>query len=298
MCSADDGPAHIYPSTARRTIQFSAKHYALDALCAIRPPVAPRSLEGPPHFCPTPSCVNVLYRALVRDQAHVSDRFKSCYADQNYSRTSSGYRRPTFRCLPALGAQKCNASASAPQSARARCPGFCLLPLERHQRIDAAVEQLHVAIDLYLSGRNYLAAITLAGAADGQLGEWSRALQQGSALDRLKPVIAKLAVKLEKSTWTDREIADDLNFVRNWLKHYQPPETLETNARERGVCHDRSRHHQRPRRDRRLYRPNAAFFERGAWQQRIKDLDRARPIMYSLRSDRRRTDLGRSRIAP
>ena len=43
-------------------------------------------------------------------------RFKSCHPDQFIPARSSAYTNLAFRCLPALGTRKCNASASALRS--------------------------------------------------------------------------------------------------------------------------------------------------------------------------------------
>lgn len=40
-----------------------------------------------------------------------------------------------------------------------------------HNKIDLAVEQLEVALDLFLSGKSYVSALTLAGAAEEILGK-------------------------------------------------------------------------------------------------------------------------------
>jgi hypothetical protein len=51
-------------------------------------------------------------------------RFKSCHPDQDFNASSIAYTVRTIRCLPALGARKCNASASATrseESVRGRC---------------------------------------------------------------------------------------------------------------------------------------------------------------------------------
>jgi len=79
-------------------------------------------------------------------------------------------------------------------------------------KIDAAVDQLDWAIRLFLDHNGYLAAITLAGAAEEILG---RAVTDRAAFDLLKK---KFAADLSMS---EKIISQDhLNRAKNWRKHW------------------------------------------------------------------------------
>lgn len=78
-------------------------------------------------------------------------------------------------------------------------------------KIDAAVEQLGWAIRLFLDQKAYIAAITLAGAADEILG---KVTTKPSAHKILKEKFAADYAICEKI------VSDEhLNRARNWLKH-------------------------------------------------------------------------------
>jgi hypothetical protein len=76
-------------------------------------------------------------------------------------------------------------------------------------RIDVGVDQLDWSIRLLLDHAAYVPAITLAGAAEEILG---KPLQGRSALSQLRASIPRDAQKI------------DLNKLRNFLKHGNPPE--------------------------------------------------------------------------
>lgn len=79
-------------------------------------------------------------------------------------------------------------------------------------KIDAAVDQLDWAIKLFLDHKAYIAAITLAGAAEEIIGE---AISSESALQKLTEILS-----------TKYGISSDvlpkkyLNKTKNWLKHW------------------------------------------------------------------------------
>ena len=94
---------------------------------------------------------------------------------------------------------------------------------QSHERTAAALQQLHRAIDLFLDERDYLSALTLAGAADGVFGEWleeERGLQ--AAVNHMAEIVALMQRKLSGEPFTAEDARTDLNWVRNWLKHYWP----------------------------------------------------------------------------
>jgi hypothetical protein len=80
-------------------------------------------------------------------------------------------------------------------------------------KIDAAVDQLDWAIKLFLDHKAYIAAITLAGAAEEIIGQ---AISSKSALQKLKETLS-----------TKYGISSDvlsnkyLNKTKNWLKHWK-----------------------------------------------------------------------------
>lgn len=104
---------------------------------------------------------------------------------------------------------------------------------ETYRRVDAAAQQLEKAIELYFEGVDYLSALTLAGAAEGQLGEWLAFDQEPNAHTKLLPIIVRLTEVYTGEQITERTASDDLNEVRNWLKHYREPESLVFDAKER-----------------------------------------------------------------
>ena len=79
-------------------------------------------------------------------------------------------------------------------------------------KIDAAVDQLDWAIRLFLDHKAYVAAITLAGAAEEVLG---RAVGESAAFELLKKKFASDFAMPEKEVSQDH-----LNKARNWLKHW------------------------------------------------------------------------------
>jgi hypothetical protein len=88
--------------------------------------------------------------------------------------------------------------------------------IEQFSQIEAAERQLDRAISLFISEHDYLCAITLAGAADGILGEALKNKGQMNSGEILKGVM--------KDTFlpqlSHKEISDQhLNKIRNSLKH-------------------------------------------------------------------------------
>lgn len=79
-------------------------------------------------------------------------------------------------------------------------------------KIDAAVDQLDWAIRLFLDHRAYVAAITLAAAAEEILG---KPLAERAAINVLKKKIASKYSLSEKATTQNH-----LNKAKNWLKHW------------------------------------------------------------------------------
>ena len=83
-------------------------------------------------------------------------------------------------------------------------------------KIDIAVKQLETAIDLFIDHKDYICAITLAGAAEEILGTLIRRSGKIASMDELSNILqSKYAPEL-----TIRQIQDQyLNKSRNSLKH-------------------------------------------------------------------------------
>jgi hypothetical protein len=80
---------------------------------------------------------------------------------------------------------------------------------------DAARHQLEKAITLFLTEKDFICAITLAGAADGILGSLVKKRGAKTAHDDHKRLLKK-----HNHGLTDKELNDlHLNLVRNALKH-------------------------------------------------------------------------------
>lgn len=78
-------------------------------------------------------------------------------------------------------------------------------------KIDAAVHQFGWALRLFLDHKAYIAAITLAGAAEEMLG---KVLPEPSAHETLKKMLAA-EYKMDENIVSD----EYLNHARNWVKH-------------------------------------------------------------------------------
>lgn len=82
-------------------------------------------------------------------------------------------------------------------------------------KLDAAKNQLETAIELHLDRRNYIPAITLAGAAEEILG---KALPSGQKT--AKEELSQVVLTKYKLTISEKELTDQyLNKTRNNLKH-------------------------------------------------------------------------------
>lgn len=90
---------------------------------------------------------------------------------------------------------------------------------QEHKKIDLAVEQLTVALELFLARRSFVSALTLGGAAEEVFG---KALAQNTLQDEytfLEPV-NKL---LRRKPYEWKEFVSEKNRVRNAAKHMQDP---------------------------------------------------------------------------
>ena len=91
-----------------------------------------------------------------------------------------------------------------------------------NNRVALAVEQLHVAIDLFLSNTSDAAALTLAGAADEILGQKASRFGQQQAIEFKHAVLTKLLKRSGRAPKPLAELRKEENFVRNLLKHLDP----------------------------------------------------------------------------
>lgn len=81
--------------------------------------------------------------------------------------------------------------------------------------------------------RNYIPAVTLAGAAEEILGKRLRKLGREPSFDNLKAAIVTLAKRFgDKQPNTDKLVADLMNQTKNELKHYAGDEWLEFDLEE------------------------------------------------------------------
>ncbi len=81
-------------------------------------------------------------------------------------------------------------------------------------KLDIAKRQLEVAAHLYIAGGDYLAVVTLAGAAEEILGNLLRRSGRGAMIDRF--------VEMDRELTGGRSfkiVNDEVNRARNALKH-------------------------------------------------------------------------------
>jgi hypothetical protein len=94
------------------------------------------------------------------------------------------------------------------------------MPSANYSRLDLASEQLDVALEIFLSERSYVSALSLAGAAEEVFGATLSLRGDENALSYeyslLVPVEAYLRRQAKRS-W--RDFRDGKNFVRNAAKH-------------------------------------------------------------------------------
>lgn len=96
-------------------------------------------------------------------------------------------------------------------------------------RVALAVEQLHVAIDLFLTGRSHASALTLAGAAEVVLAQQAERFGSKPSLERQYEVLVKLLSNAKHRVPDRKVFFNERNALRNQLKHFDPkdPEWLE-----------------------------------------------------------------------
>jgi hypothetical protein len=86
-------------------------------------------------------------------------------------------------------------------------------------KLDAAYQQLRRAFILFAHDRDYVSAITLAGAADDILGKMvRRTVDKSAALENQVDVIRKIVMKRGHDA-SEKDIRDGLLYPRNAMKH-------------------------------------------------------------------------------
>jgi hypothetical protein len=88
-----------------------------------------------------------------------------------------------------------------------------------HQRIDLAVEQLDVALELFLSKRSFVSALTLAGAAEEILGKNISHRGKETSLEHEYSLIAPVQELLRRQEYKRADFFREKNRVRNAAKH-------------------------------------------------------------------------------
>ncbi len=97
-------------------------------------------------------------------------------------------------------------------------------------KLEATRQQLERAIDLYLSGLDYISAITLAGAAEEPLGKMRR--RDVPSLSVVEALAEDFRYQESFPPISRKEMIAKLNIVRDWLKHYTDGSSLEFDEKE------------------------------------------------------------------
>ena len=88
-----------------------------------------------------------------------------------------------------------------------------------YRRIDLALEQLDVALELFLSKRSMVSALTLAGAAEEILGKTLKLNGRKTTLEFEHSAIEQVETFLRRQPFTWKDFIDEKNRVRNAAKH-------------------------------------------------------------------------------
>lgn len=88
-----------------------------------------------------------------------------------------------------------------------------------HLRVDLAVEELQVAIELFLSGRSDVAALTLAGAAEEILGQAVKLQGGQNALQQHFEIASSVHHARGRTLLKWQTFVDGENYARNAAKH-------------------------------------------------------------------------------
>jgi hypothetical protein len=85
--------------------------------------------------------------------------------------------------------------------------------------VELAVSQLDTALDLYLAGIDYIAVITLAGAAEEILGHIAKSKTGTNALTNQADILRRLHEIFEEAPMREKDAKYDLNLYKNLAKH-------------------------------------------------------------------------------
>ena len=88
-----------------------------------------------------------------------------------------------------------------------------------HHRVDLAKEQLDVALELFLSSRSMVSALTLASAAEEILGKALQHCGSKSSLQMSHETIVIPMTHLRKKRYTIEQFSCEQNAARNAAKH-------------------------------------------------------------------------------
>lgn len=90
---------------------------------------------------------------------------------------------------------------------------------QTHDRINLASEQLDLSLEIFLSGRSAVAALTLAGAAEEIFGKALASQDKKTTLQYEYKVIAPLEEFLRREPLTWKVFVEEKNRIRNAAKH-------------------------------------------------------------------------------
>lgn len=96
---------------------------------------------------------------------------------------------------------------------------FIRVDVQTHQRIALAQEQLDVALELFLSKRSMVSALTLAGAAEEIFGKALQHRGKKTTLEHEHSVIEPVESFLRRQPFLWKNFIDEKNRVRNAAKH-------------------------------------------------------------------------------
>ncbi|MGR9106961.1 MAG: hypothetical protein ACU843_08535 [Gammaproteobacteria bacterium] len=101
------------------------------------------------------------------------------------------------------------------------------MAIKKYHKIDIALEQLNIAIELFLNGKSYIAALTLAGAAEEILGKALSHKRQSNAVDESFSIDSyfEKQIKDARSQYFDEKhhrklFIKIINGPRNDFKHW------------------------------------------------------------------------------
>jgi len=110
--------------------------------------------------------------------------------------------------------------------------------MNKFNKIDIAESQLEMALDIYFSGGNFIASLTLAGAAEEILGVCLKLKKIPNSLDETIGTTRLTYEKLYEQQISTNEIIERANRSRNNFKHLNSEEDLEIVLELEDEVHD------------------------------------------------------------